>query len=73
MKNKNFYHINMGVANMKITFSGLNTVIGAMWMIFWIGGIVLAKGWVTVTAAILFPPFAWYLFIEKIMLLLGIM
>ena len=37
----------------------------------WIAGIVIAQGWFKLIAIIL-PPYAWYLFIEKLMKYYGI-
>ena len=49
----------------------MDTFIGFIVSIFWLVGIVLAKGfWVTL-AAILCPCFAWYLAVESIMLKFG--
>lgn len=37
----------------------------------WLAGIVLAKGaWLT-AAAVFFPPYAWYLVIERAMIMAG--
>lgn len=39
----------------------------------WLGGIALVKGfWMTVLAIII-PPYAWYLFVEKFMQFFGIL
>ncbi|MES3041822.1 MAG: hypothetical protein V4730_11825 [Pseudomonadota bacterium] len=32
----------------------------------WLAGVVLAKGFWITTAAIFFPPFGWYLVVEKL-------
>lgn len=46
-------------------------VIELVLIIFWIVGIILAKGfWSTLAAAIIFP-WAWYLSVEHIVLLNG--
>lgn len=37
----------------------------------WIAGIVIAKGFVSTLAAVLVAPYAWYLVVEKIMLMNG--
>ena len=37
----------------------------------WIAGIVIAKGFWSTLAAVLVVPYAWYLVIEKIMLVSG--
>ncbi len=40
-------------------------------LIAWIMGVVLAKGFWLVTFSIFFPFYAWYLVVEKIMLMTG--
>jgi hypothetical protein len=40
--------------------------------IAWLAGIVLANGAISTTVAICFPPYAWYLVIEKSMILAGL-
>ena len=37
----------------------------------WLSGIVLAKGFWTTTIAVLFPPYAWYLVVERTLMVLG--
>lgn len=37
----------------------------------WIAGIVIAKGYVSTLAAVLVAPYAWYLAVEKIILVSG--
>lgn len=37
----------------------------------WLAGIVIAQGWLKLVA-ILFPPYSWYLLIEKLMKYYGI-
>ncbi|HET8686456.1 MAG TPA: hypothetical protein VFM18_07305 [Methanosarcina sp.] len=40
--------------------------------VLWVAGIVLAKGfWLTVLA-VCFPLYAWYLIVEKIMIIAGL-
>ena len=47
-------------------------VFSTIWLLFWIAGVVLAKGfWLTVLA-IFIPFYAWYLVVEKIMIAIGI-
>lgn len=41
-----------------------------IFLAFWFGGIAIAKGWFAVLA-LFFPPYAWYLAIEKILQLNG--
>ena len=38
----------------------------------WLVGLVLAKGFWLTTAAIFFPPYAWYLVIERAMVAMGL-
>lgn len=40
-------------------------------VMLWLAGTVLAAGWLKLIA-IIFPPYAWYLCIERIMTLTGI-
>ena len=40
-------------------------------MVTWLAGIVIAKGFWSSIFAILIPPYAWYLVIEKLMLMNG--
>ena len=40
-------------------------------IMFWLAGTVLAKGFWNTTAAIFFPPYAWYLIVEKCMVMIG--
>ena len=50
--------------------SGTN--IGSVIMIAaWVGGWVLAEGFWLMAVSILFPPYAWYLVIEKFMVFCG--
>ena len=39
---------------------------------FWIGGIVIAKGFWSVFFAVIFAPYAWYLVIEYLLKYTGI-
>ena len=41
-------------------------------VVAWLMGGVLAKGFWPTTGACLFPPYAWYLAVEKLMQLAGI-
>jgi len=50
----------------------LCSFVSLIWLSAWIAGVVLAKGILITLTAIVFPPFAWYLIIEKIMILNGI-
>ena len=49
-----------------------NTTIGQTIMIAaWVGGWVLAQGFWLMAVAILFPPYGWYLVVEKFMEFFG--
>ena len=50
----------------------LCSFVSLIWLSAWIAGVVIAKGILITLTAIVFPPFAWYLIIEKIMILNGI-
>lgn len=51
---------------------GLNMSLGSTIILAaWVGGWVLAQGWKAMAAAILFPPYAWYLTAEKFMEFFG--
>ena len=39
----------------------------------WLAGIVLAHGFWSTVAAIWFPPYAWYLVVERAMALAGVL
>jgi len=39
----------------------------------WISGIVLAKGFWSTLLAVFFVPWAWYIFIEKVLIMQGFM
>lgn len=40
-------------------------------VVAWLGGIVLAKGWLAIPATF-FPPYGWYLVMERVMQVLGL-
>ena len=42
-----------------------------MLLVGWISGIVIAKGFGSTVAAVLLTPYAWYLVVEKIMIMNG--
>ena len=46
----------------------INTIVGLIFIISYIAGIVIAKGFWSTTFAIILFPYSWYLVIEKIML-----
>lgn len=37
----------------------------------WLAGIVLAKGFWSTAAAVCVPPYAWYLVVERVMVMAG--
>jgi hypothetical protein len=50
--------------------------IEAVWFLLlglpsWLLGIVAAQGWFSTFLAIIFPPYAWYLMVERLVLSLG--
>ena len=49
-----------------------NNIFGFMLGLFWIAGVVIAKGFVSTTIAIFLPFYSWYLVIEKTMLMNGL-
>jgi len=53
----------------------MKIVIGSMMqfvlLVIWLAGVVIAKGFISVTAAMVVPPYAWYLVVEKIMIVQG--
>ena len=40
-------------------------------LVAWLSGIVLARGGWETASAIIFPPYAWYLFVEQVMKAIG--
>lgn len=54
---------------MKPLMEGLGTLIAVL---AWIGGTVLAPGWWK-AAAFVFPPYPWYLVVERSMQAIGIL
>lgn len=38
----------------------------------WLAGMVLAKGFWLTAAAVFFPPYAWYLVVERAMVVIGL-
>ncbi len=50
--------------NYKFNF---NNIYSFIFSIAWVAGIVLAKGFWLTLLSIVFPPYAWYLLIEKLM------
>ena len=56
---------------MKVEYRGTAWLTLTM-IIAWIAGIVLAHGFWSTAAAVTLPPYAWYLFIERIMRIIGL-
>lgn len=50
--------------------SGIGWIIA---VIGWIAGIVLAHGFWLTTLALIFPPYGWYLFVERAMRVAGML
>lgn len=42
-----------------------------MFLVTWLAGIVLAAGFWSTTFAIFFPPWGWYLLVEKTLIVAG--
>ena len=49
----------------------MNGIASLILIVSWVVGIVLAKGFWSTTFAILIVPYAWYLVVEKIMIING--
>lgn len=47
------------------------TIVMGVVLTTWIAGIVLAKGWVSTLIATIFPFWAWYLFVERLLESIG--
>jgi len=64
---------NVGITNVyNVTNPGWAGCISLfVFMIWWIGGVVLAKGFWATTAGIFFFPYALYLVVERVMQMLG--
>ena len=43
-----------------------------LFVVSWLAGIVLANGLGQISIATIFPPYAWYLVVERIMLMAGV-
>ena len=56
---------------MKHTVDIVDIIVGIPIVIFWLAGIVLAKGFWLTSLAICVPPYAWYLVVERGMKVLG--
>ena len=52
----------------------LEDIFAAVFIIFpWLAGIAIAKGADEIAIAIIFPPYAWYLFVERILIVSGLL
>ena len=49
----------------------IKAVSAAVIITLWLAGIAIAKGFWPVAIAVCVPPYAWYLVVEKVMLLNG--
>ena len=49
----------------------INVAGSILFWLCWVVGVVLAKGAWSTAAAVLFPPWGWYLIVEKVMTLAG--
>lgn len=52
------------MSSLAIVRTIIKSVLGVIAVVFWLAGLVVAKGFWT-TAFCYFPPFAWYLVVEK--------
>lgn len=50
----------------------IDYVMALLIIVSWLVGIVLANGWVSTIVAVTIPPYSWYLVIEKIMTINGL-
>lgn len=50
----------------------INTIVTLLIVVMWLAGIVLSKGFWSCLIAVLIPPYAWYLVIEYIMQVKGL-
>jgi hypothetical protein len=48
----------------------MKEIAGVLFCLLWAGGVVVAAGWWKL-AAIVFPPYAFYLFVERLMMYWG--
>lgn len=61
----------MHIAKMKILDKYIELLFGYTFLIWWFVGIVYADGYLKILAAI-FPPYAMYLVIEKVLIVNGL-
>ena len=50
----------------------INTIVTLLIVVMWLVGIVISKGFWSCLIAVLIPPYAWYLVIEYIMQVKGL-
>ena len=51
----------------------MNRAVEFVAVLLWLAGIVLAQGFWSIVAAIWFPPYAWYLVVERAMVMAGVL
>ena len=49
----------------------LNWIVAVLVIVSWLAGVVLASGFWSTAFAICFPPYAWYLVVERAMVMAG--
>jgi len=57
---------------MRLIASILNRVGVLFFLVTWIAGIVLASGFWSTTISVVFPFWSWYLLVERLMKMLGL-
>ena len=50
----------------------MRELLGFFMLIAWLGGVVLAKGFWLTTLAVTVPFYAWYLVLERVMVMMSI-
>lgn len=56
---------------MKENMNASKAIVSLIMSASWLAGIVIAQGWLKLIA-IIFPPYSWYLLIEKLMKFYGV-
>jgi len=54
----------------RVTWAGLTAVI--VFLVMWVAGWVLAKGFWSTFVSVFFFPYSWYLVVQKIMIAYGL-
>ena len=44
----------------------MKELVGVFGTLMWLAGVVLAKGFISTSVAILLPPYSWYLVVEMV-------